>query len=66
LSWNKKEAKLLGALRTMGSDAAKIARGLDCVVIDILFFAIIAALHSHMMLTVDDWDFWVDWKDRKN
>jgi len=66
MSLNTNEAKLLSALTTRGSDAAKIARGLDFIVIAILFFAIIAALHIHMMLTVGDWDFWVDWKDRMN
>ena len=60
------EALLLKAVRTSNSDAARIARGLDRIVVGILFFAIVAAFHIHFMLTVGDWDFWVDWKDRMN
>jgi methane/ammonia monooxygenase subunit A len=66
MSLEQHEAKLLSAISTPGSDAAKIARGLDWIVVAILFFAITAAFHIHMMLTVGDWDFWVDWKDRMN
>ncbi|MBQ0724045.1 MAG: methane monooxygenase/ammonia monooxygenase subunit A [Cycloclasticus sp.] len=58
------EATLLSAVTTPNSEAARIARGLDMFVVAILFFAIIAAFHIHIMLTVGDWDFWVDWKDR--
>ena len=58
------EATLLSAVTTPNSDAARISRGLDMFVVAILFFAIIAAFHIHIMLTVGDWDFWVDWKDR--
>lgn len=66
MSLNTNEIKLLSAIRTQNSDAAKISRGLDYIVIVILLFAVIAALHIHMMLTVGDWDFWIDWKDRMN
>ena len=64
MSLTADEAKLLKAVTTAGSDAAKIVRGLDWIVVVILVFAIIAAFHIHFMLTVGDWDFWVDWKDR--
>lgn len=66
MSLNAPEKKLLNAITTKGSSAAKIVRQLDLIVVLILFFAIIAAFHIHIMLTVGDWDFWVDWKDRKN
>ena len=30
-----------------------------------MFIAVTAAFHLHFMLTVGDWDFWIDWKDRQ-
>ena len=31
-----------------------------------MFIAVTAAFHLHFMLTVGDWDFWIDWKDRQS
>ena len=30
-----------------------------------MFIAVTAVFHRHFMLTVGDWDFWIDWKDRQ-
>jgi hypothetical protein len=38
MSLEQHEAKLLSAISTPGSDAAKIARGLDWIVVGILVF----------------------------
>lgn len=46
-------------------EAAKISRQFDIVVAAILLLAVSGAFHLHTMLTVGDWDMWVDWKDRQ-
>jgi methane/ammonia monooxygenase subunit A len=45
--------------------AARTARAFDYVVTIIGLFLIIGAFHLHFMLLAGDWDFWVDWKDRR-
>jgi methane/ammonia monooxygenase subunit A len=42
-----------------------LSRVFDIVIAAALFLAVIAAFHLHVVLTVGDWDFWVDWKDRQ-
>lgn len=55
----------LKAVQEPGSEAAKFSRKLDFLILPIVVFAIMAAVHIHFMLTGGDWDFWVDWKDRQ-
>jgi methane/ammonia monooxygenase subunit A len=31
----------------------------------IFFFVVCGSYHIHAMLTMGDWDFWADWKDRR-
>uniref|UniRef100_S5TR21 Particulate hydrocarbon monooxygenase A n=1 Tax=marine metagenome TaxID=408172 RepID=S5TR21_9ZZZZ len=64
MSLTAEEAKLLKAISVPNSDAAKIVRNFDWIVVVVLLFAVTAAFHIHFMLTAGDWDFWVDWKDR--
>jgi methane/ammonia monooxygenase subunit A len=47
------------------AEQVRISRTIDLLIIPIVFFAVVAGFHIHFMLTVGDWDFWVDWKDRQ-
>jgi methane/ammonia monooxygenase subunit A len=51
--------------RRWSAENAALSRSFDILVVIIMFIAITAAFHLHFMLTVGDWDFWVDWKDRQ-
>ncbi len=44
---------------------AGMSRKFDLLLVPILFLAITGAFHIHFMLLAGDWDFWVDWKDRR-
>jgi methane/ammonia monooxygenase subunit A len=48
-----------------GVDAARVFRTIDWMLLPLLFMVVQAAFHIHAMLTVGDWDFWTDWKDRR-
>jgi methane/ammonia monooxygenase subunit A len=43
----------------------KAFRQFDIVLTFLLFFLFMGLYHIVAMLTVGDWDFWVDWKDRR-
>lgn len=47
------------------TEAVEVYRKFDLIVIPIVFFLLVGAFHLHSMLTVGDWDFWTDWKDRR-
>ncbi len=51
--------------RRFSAESAQLSRYFDLLVVVIMFIAITAAFHLHFMLTVGDWDFWIDWKDRQ-
>jgi len=51
--------------RRWSRENASISRTFDKLVVVIIFIAMAAAFHLHFQLTVGDWDFWVDWKDRQ-
>lgn len=40
-------------------------RSLELILYPTILFTVIGAFHLHFMLTVGDWDFWLDWKDRE-
>jgi len=42
-----------------------VARGLEWVIVPAVLLVIIGSFHLHIMLTIGDWDFWLDWKDRQ-
>lgn len=46
-------------------EVRKIYRRLDIVVAVILVLLFMALFHIYDMLTVGDWDFWSDWKDKR-
>ncbi|GEO42667.1 hypothetical protein SAE02_68150 [Skermanella aerolata] len=52
------------ALKSKG-EALALGRTIDWLLLFILFFVCLASFHIHAMLTMGDWDFWVDWKDRR-
>jgi len=47
------------------SPAARVSRTFDFLVAAAIFIVLVAAYHIHVELTIGDWDFWVDWKDRE-
>jgi methane/ammonia monooxygenase subunit A len=47
------------------AEAVQISRTIDWCVLFILFGVLIGSYHIHAMLTMGDWDFWTDWKDRR-
>ena len=51
--------------RPYTGEKARIARAYDYLVLVLALFLFIGSFHLHFALTVGDWDFWVDWKDRQ-
>ena len=47
------------------AEAVKVSRTIDYLGLFILFFVVLGGYHIHAMLTMGDWDFWADWKDRR-
>ncbi|CAH9019088.1 methane monooxygenase/ammonia monooxygenase subunit A [Candidatus Nitrosacidococcus sp. I8] len=46
-------------------EAAKVSRTMDILALGAFFFIFLASFHVHYMLLAGDWDFWLDWKDRR-
>jgi methane/ammonia monooxygenase subunit A len=46
-------------------EVIRTSRAFDYIVVPIIFFLLVALNHIHVMLLAGDWDFWVDWKDRR-
>ncbi len=46
-------------------EKARISRAFDFLILVLVLFLLIGAFHLHIALTVGDWDFWIDWKDRQ-
>jgi methane/ammonia monooxygenase subunit A len=47
------------------AEAVQVSRTIDYIGIFVLFFVVLGGYHIHAMLTMGDWDFWADWKDRR-
>jgi len=47
------------------AEAVKASRTVDLVLLFVIFFVVLGGFHVHAMLTMGDWDFWADWKDRR-
>jgi methane/ammonia monooxygenase subunit A len=47
------------------AEAANAVKSADLILIVALFMIFLGGYHVHAMLTMGDWDFWVDWKDRR-
>jgi methane/ammonia monooxygenase subunit A len=46
-------------------EKARLSRAFDYLILVLALFLFIGAFHLHIALTVGDWDFWQDWKDRQ-
>jgi pimeloyl-ACP methyl ester carboxylesterase len=46
-------------------EKARLTRAYDYLILVLALFLFIGAFHLHVALTVGDWDFSVDWKDRQ-
>jgi len=58
----------MSALQSAASsraEAIQVSRIVDYLGLFILFMVLTGSYHIHAMLTMGDWDFWVDWKDRR-
>jgi methane/ammonia monooxygenase subunit A len=47
------------------AEAASVIKTADWLLLVSLFLILLGGYHIHFMLTGGDWDFWVDWKDRR-
>jgi methane/ammonia monooxygenase subunit A len=47
------------------AEAVKVSRTIDWLGLFVFFFVVCGSYHIHAMLTMGDWDFWSDWKDRR-
>jgi len=47
------------------AEAVSVSRTYDYVIIFVIFGVVCGGYHIHGMLTMGDWDFWSDWKDRR-
>jgi methane/ammonia monooxygenase subunit A len=50
---------------SLNEETARLSRAYDYLVLVLAGFLFIGSYHLHFMLTVGDWDFWLDWKDRQ-
>lgn len=50
---------------TSRAEAANAVKTADLLLIIAIFLIMIGGYHVHFMLTAGDWDFWIDWKDRR-
>jgi methane/ammonia monooxygenase subunit A len=46
-------------------EKARLTRAYDYLILVLALFLFIGSFHLHVALTVGDWDFWQDWKDRQ-
>lgn len=46
-------------------EKARLSRAYDYLILVLALFLFIGSFHLHVALTVGDWDFWQDWKDRQ-
>jgi methane/ammonia monooxygenase subunit A len=53
------------SFRPYTGEKARISRAYDYLILVLALFLFIGVFHLHFALTVGDWDFWVDWKDRQ-
>ncbi|WP_084143866.1 bacterial ammonia monooxygenase, subunit AmoA [Methylocapsa acidiphila] len=47
------------------AEAAGLVKTADILLLASLFLITLGGYHIHAMLTMGDWDFWIDWKDRR-
>jgi methane/ammonia monooxygenase subunit A len=49
----------------LSPEAARMSRAFDVLVVVAVILLFIGAIHLHVMLSVGDWDMFIDWKDRQ-
>ena len=54
-----------GSPFTSRAEAVNAIKTADLLLVIALFLIMIGGYHVHFMLTAGDWDFWIDWKDRR-
>ena len=47
------------------SEAQGLGQIINWLLLGTLFAILLSSYHIHAMLTMGDWDFWIDWKDRR-
>ncbi|WP_425284387.1 bacterial ammonia monooxygenase, subunit AmoA [Methylocapsa palsarum] len=47
------------------AEATFLVSAADTLLLISLFLIVLGGYHIHAMLTMGDWDFWIDWKDRR-
>ncbi len=47
------------------AEALQVSRSIDIMFLIAAFLILLGGYHIHAMLTMGDWDFWTDWKDRR-
>ncbi len=47
------------------AEAVQVSRSIDIILIFAAFLILCGGFHVHAMLTMGDWDFWTEWKDRR-
>ena len=47
------------------ADRQKLERSVDVFILTAVVFAIAGAVPFVMAVTMGDWEYWVDWKDRR-
>jgi len=53
------------SLQPYSGEKARLSRAFDYLVLVLALFLFIGSFHLNIALTVGDWDFWQDWKDRQ-
>ena len=53
------------AVAGLPPEGAKLSRFWDWFVVAAVALLFMGAIHLHVMLTVGDWDMFIDWKDRQ-
>ena len=64
MSSSSKSGGAVGPFHSV-AEAAGCVQTVDWLLLTLLFFAVLGGYHVHFMLTAGDWDFWIDWKDRR-
>jgi len=59
------KARLLDLKSLDNPKAMKLYRRFDGIIILVLFLFIVLGIQIHFTLTAGDWDYWIDWRDRR-
>jgi methane/ammonia monooxygenase subunit A len=65
MSINYEAAGAVKATPDYTPEQKRITRAIELIMVPAAFLITIGSFHIHAMLTMGDWDFWLDWKDRE-